>query len=57
MSEYTEPTLRAGRNRGGCLILVIALVILLGMLMWFMLWGRALPEPDEPPVPVEERAG
>ena len=56
MSEYTEPTLRAGRNRGGCLVLGIALVILLGLLMWFMLWGRAMPEPDEPPGPVEERA-
>jgi cytoskeletal protein RodZ len=57
MDKYTEtePALRSGRNRGGCLVLAVALVVMLGLLMWFIIWGRAAPETVPTTVPAAER--
>lgn len=48
MNEYTDPKVQSGRNRGGCIVLFIALVIIVGLAMWFLLWGRALPKTEGP---------
>ena len=59
MDKYTEtesgPALRRSRSTGGCVILFVALLILLGLLMWFVLWGRAAPETLPPNVPAAEK--
>jgi cytoskeletal protein RodZ len=54
MNEYTDPKVRSGRNQGGCLILFIALIIIVGLAMWFLLWGRAMPKTEEPALPSAE---
>lgn len=52
MDEYVQPS--RARPNGGCLILFIAILMLIGLAMWFMLWGRAAPKteplPDKAPV-------
>ncbi len=51
MNEYTDPKVQSGRNRGGCLVLSIALIIIVGVLMWYVMWGRAIPKTDGPALP------
>lgn len=58
METATEPAIRGGKSRGGCFVLFIALIILIGLAMWFFLWGRATPpavQPD-PAIPAEGRS-
>lgn len=58
MDNFTDP--KNARPSGGCLILFIALLMIVGLAMWFWLWGRATPKTDQPvpatPTPVVKTA-
>ncbi|TDU81307.1 hypothetical protein EI77_00610 [Prosthecobacter fusiformis] len=41
--KFTEPEIRSGRGGLGCTVLFFAILALIGLAMWFFLWGRAAP--------------
>lgn len=46
-----EPSIRPGKNRGGCLLLVLAALILMALAAWFFISGRNNPPVTDPGLP------
>ncbi|SKB04969.1 hypothetical protein SAMN02745166_04177 [Prosthecobacter debontii] len=49
--EANEPAIRQGKNRGGCLLLVIATLLLMALAAWFFIAGRTTPPVPDPGLP------
>lgn len=51
IEEANEPTIRQGKNRGGCLLLIVAALILMALAAWFFIAGRTIPPVPDPGLP------
>jgi len=46
--SFTEQDKQSGKSGKGCVVMTLAALVLLGLIMWMILWGRAMPKPDAP---------